>query len=301
MSESRGLGRGLSALIGETAAAPAPVERESRRDGLRKVPVGDLRPGPYQPRTRFDEDEIDRLAESLRRSGMMQPIVARPAAGEGAMLEIVAGERRWRAAQKARMHEVPVIVRELDDREVLELGLVENLQRQDLGPLEEAAGYDRLRREFELTQAEIAHLVGKSRAQVANMMRLLGLPQPVLALLDNGTLSAGHGRALLAANKPEALARNVVDRGLSVRQTEQLVAAEGTGGSTRRPTKVQDDPVSADLRDLQNRLSEHTGLKVEIKSRGERGQLVLTYASLDQLEDMIARLEAPQRPRLVKS
>ena len=300
MSETRGLGRGLSALMGEPAAkvsAPA-------GDGLRTLPVGQLKPGPYQPRTRFDEAELDKLADSLRRSGMMQPIVARPVAGEEGLFEIVAGERRWRAAQKAQLHDVPVIVRDLTDREVLELGLVENLQRQDLGPLEEASGYDRLRREFELTQVDVANMVGKSRTHVANMMRLLHLPSAVLAMLDNGQLTSGHGRALLGAGDVEVLAMRVLRDGLSVRDTERLVASDGkttaTGsGGSSGSSKMSNELLSADLRDLQERLREHTGLKVEIKAKGESGQLVLNYTSLEQLDDMIERLQAPPRPRLV--
>jgi ParB family chromosome partitioning protein len=302
MSEPRGLGRGLSALIGEPAAT-APSQAHESGEGLRKIAIGNLRPGKYQPRTRFNAEEIDRLAESLRQSGMMQPIVARPVAGEPDAFEIVAGERRWRAAQRARMHEVPVIVRELEDREVLELGLIENLQREDLGPLEEAAGFERLRTEFNLNQREIGEVVGKSRAYVANMIRLLQLPPSLRRLLDDGTLSAGHGRALLTAKDPESLAEEVIRGGLSVRETEALVQKEGKardGGGRSKAKGSAPEPISADLRDLQRRLCEQTGLKVAIKSRGEEGELVLHYTSLEQLDDVIARLESPPRPRLVQ-
>jgi len=211
MSETRGLGRGLSSLIGETPARP--------RDGLRKVPVGDLRPGRLQPRTVFNEAEIDSLADSIRQHGLVQPLVARPIPGEEPMLEIIAGERRWRAAQKARLHEVPVLVRELDDRQVLEIALIENLQRSDLGALEEAGAYQRLADEFGLNQVQIASAVGRSRAHVANTVRLLELPAPIKMLLENGSLTAGHARALLGcANGPE-LAEEIVAKGLSVRET----------------------------------------------------------------------------------
>lgn len=283
MSAPRGLGRGLAALLGEPAAAEG---------GVATVPIGDLRPGRLQPRSRFDDEEIERLAASLRRDGMVQPIVARQmgiGAGEEGMLEIVAGERRWRAAQRAQLHEVPVIVRTLSDREALELALVENLQRQDLGPLEEAAGYERLRREFGLTQAAVAALVGKSRAHVANTVRLLQLPDAVRAMLDRGQLSAGHGRALLAAAQPQALARRVLAEGLSVRQTEALAA-----GRPRPPARRRAGG-DADTRALQDRLVAAIGVKVEIVGRGEKGRLALFYESLEQLDAIVARLESTPR------
>ena len=295
MSETRGLGRGLSSLIGETPARP--------RDGLRKVPVGDLRPGRLQPRTVFDAAEIESLADSIRQHGLVQPLVARPIPGEEPALEIIAGERRWRAAQKARLHEVPVIVRELDDRQVLEIALIENLQRSDLGALEEAVAYRRLGDEFGLNQVQIANAVGRSRAHVANTLRLLDLPDAVKALLENGSLTAGHARALLGAADAPGLAREVVAKGLSVRETEKLVASGGAGKGRggRGNRKAQDTAPDADIRDLERRLGERTGLKVTIKARGERGELVLAYSNLDQLDDVIAKLEAPTRPRLVQS
>lgn len=295
MSETRGLGRGLSSLIGETPARP--------RDGLRKVPVGDLRPGRLQPRTVFDAAEIESLADSIRQHGLVQPLVARPIPGQEPALEIIAGERRWRAAQKARLHEVPVIVRELDDRQVLEIALIENLQRSDLGALEEAVAYKRLGDEFGLNQVQIANAVGRSRAHVANTLRLLDLPAAVKTLLEDGSLTAGHARALLGAADAPGLAREVVAKGLSVRETEKLVAAGGAGKGRggRGKRKADDAPPDADIRDLERRLAERTGLRVTIKARGERGELVLAYSTLDQLDDVIARLEAPTRPRLVQS
>lgn len=282
MNGPRGLGRGLAALLGEPVAAAG---------GVTTVPIGDLKPGSYQPRSRFGDEEIERLAASLRQHGMVQAIVARPLAGEEGMLEIVAGERRWRAAQRAPLHEVPVIVRTLSDREALELALVENLQRQDLGPLEEAAGYERLRREFGLTQAAIAALAGKSRAHVANTVRLLQLPDAVRVMLDEGRLSAGHGRALLAAPQAEALARKVLEEGLSVRQTE-AAAANSSRGGTRAAGRGSE--AGADVCALQDRLVAATGLKVEIAGRGEKGRLALFYRSLEQLDDIVARLERPR-------
>ena len=278
MTRARSLGRGLDALIG-----PPTVVQETT-SGMRTVPVGDLRPGRFQPRNRFEEGDIGRLADSLAANGMMQPIVVRPT-GDG-MMEIVAGERRWRAAQKARLHDVPVIVRDIADREALELGLVENLQREDLGPVEEASGYEKLRSDFGLTQEDIGSLVGKSRVHVANTLRLLQLPEALRDLIDEGKLSAGHGRALLGAKDPEGLASRVLDEGLSVRQTEALVRAGG-----RKRSGISSRNVDPNTRDLERRLGEATGLKVAIRSKGEAGRLVLTYRTLEQLDDIIARLE----------
>jgi ParB family chromosome partitioning protein len=300
MSKPRGLGRGLSALMGEPAPGVNATTAESG-EGLRKIAIGNLRPGKYQPRTHFNEEELESLSQSLQHSGMMQPIVVRPLKSEDGVFEIVAGERRWRAAQKARMHDVPVIVRDLTDREVLELGLIENLQREDLGPLEEAAGFERLASEFQLNQRQIGVVVGKSRSYIANMVRLLQLPPALRTMLDTGALTAGHGRALLMAENPEALAKRVVRDGLSVRETEALVQT-GRGNTTgKKAIREANELVTADLRDLQKRLGEQTGLKVEIRPKGETGQLVLNYVSLEQLDDMIARLESPPRPRLVQS
>lgn len=296
MTETRGLGRGLSSLIGETPARP--------REGLRKVPVGDLRPGRLQPRTVFNEAEIESLADSIRQHGMVQPLVARIVPGEEPMLEIIAGERRWRAAQKAKLHEVPVLVRELDDRQVLEIALIENLQRSDLGALEEAAAYQKLGDEFGLNQVQIANAVGRSRAHVANTVRLLDLPAPVKKLLEAGSLTPGHARALLGAQDATGLAQEIADKGLSVRETERLVASgggsKGRGGRGNRKPAL-DSQGDADIRDLERRLGERTGLKVAIKARGERGDLVLSYSNLEQLDDVIAKLEAPARPRLVQN
>ena len=279
MSEQRGLGRGLEALIGDTP--------RRARDGLRRVPVADLEAGRMQPRRRFDDAEIEELARSLREHGVLQPLVARPLAGRAPRLEIVAGERRWRAAQKAGLHEVPVVLRDLDDRQVLEIALIENLQREDLAALEEAGAYRRLKDEFGLSANRIAEAVGRSRAHVANTLRLLELPREPLALLERGALTAGHARALLGAADPVALAAEVVARSLSVRQTEAL-AGRGRAPRRRRPHAV-DPEVAA----LERRLSEWTGLKVTLRSRGEAGELVVAYGTLDQLHDVIARLERP--------
>ncbi len=278
MTRSRSLGRGLDALIGTPA-------RTIGASGMRTVSISELKPGRFQPRTRFDDQDIDGLARSLEDSGMMQPIIVRPAAD--GMMEIVAGERRWRAAQRAQLHDVPVVVKDMSDREALEHGLVENLQREDLGPVEEAAGYRRLTEEFALTQEDIAALVGKSRVHVANTLRLLQLPDLVRKLINEGQLSAGHGRALLGARQPEALAARVVREGLSVRETEALVRNHRQHRRGSRSTKS----VDPDIRALERRLGEATGLKVAISPKGEKGRLTLTYRTLAQLDDIIARLE----------
>ncbi len=272
------LGRGLSALLGDHALEP------EQQTGLNLVPIGDLVPGPYQARKDFSEEELENLAASLRDVGMMQPIVARRGADN--QLEIVAGERRWRAAQRAQMHDVPVIVREIGDRESLEIGLIENLQRQDLAPLEEATGYARLRDEFGLTQEQISDVAGKSRVHVANTIRLLNLPPSIQSLLQNGSISAGHARSLLGAMDPLSVAKQIMSRHLSVRQTEDLVRRQRDDQS--RAKLSQDDPHIAELGE---RLTFATGLKVSVNARGKSGRIVIRYRNLDQLDEVVARLE----------
>lgn len=302
--KKKGLGRGLSALLGDHAAsaiaavssaAAAGPEGAAAIKGLRSMPVGQLQPGKFQPRRSFDEDRIADLVESVREKGILQPLLVRPLPGQPDRYEIIAGERRWRAAQGAKLHEVPVIVRDLSDREALEVALVENLQRQDLSPLEEADGYRRLMDDFSHTQEELAKAVGKSRSHVANMIRLLALPDPVKTMLEKGELTAGHARALLTSADPLRLARDVVGRALNVRQTEKLVNDEGKakpslGGRPAKPGKDAD--IAALERDLNNSL----GCKVSIRSLGKGGELTVSYGSLEQLDDVLARLSrAPGR------
>ena len=229
MSEvKRGLGRGLSSLLGE-AAREQPIAADATRSaGVQMVPVAQIVPNPNQPRRHFDETALDELAASLTQRGLIQPIVVRPR--DHGIYEIVAGERRWRAAQKARLHEVPVLVRKLDDAETIELAIIENVQRQDLNAVEEAAAYQSLMREYKHTQEAVAKLVGKSRSHVANLLRLLDLPESVRAAVADGRLSMGHARALIGAADPAALAEEVIRRGLSVRETEQLAR----GGKAKR-------------------------------------------------------------------
>lgn len=276
----RGLGMGLSALLGTSEDLPPPVGETPSR-----VPIEFLEPSPLQPRRSFAENELAALADSIRAKGVMQPLLVRPAGDSGTRYEIVAGERRWRAAQLAGLHELPVLVRTLSDRETLEVALIENVQRQDLSPLEEAEGYRRLIDDFGHTQDALAGAVGKSRSHIANLLRLLGLPEEVRGMLEQGALSAGHARALLCARAPEALARSVVARGLNVRQTEALVRTESMRAAA--PRKAEPDPNTATLeRDLSARL----GLKVRIKAKGGGGTLSIAFGSSDQLDGLIRSL-----------
>jgi ParB family transcriptional regulator, chromosome partitioning protein len=296
MSRSRGLGRGLSALINDQEMGGAGEE-----GGVRKVPITMLKPGRFQPRTHFDVEDIQTLADSMRRQGMLQPILARPASGgSDGEFEIVAGERRWRAAQLAPLHEVPVMVHQISDIEAVEIALVENLQREDLRPLEEAGAYKYLHEELGLSHAQIGEAVGRSRSHVSNMLRLMDLPESIQALLDENRLSAGHARALLGAAKPEELAQVVVARDLSVRATEDLVRDRTAAAPARGPGEgdgqTDGKPQDGDMDDLVHRLSKRLGLKVAITGSGKQGRLIFYYRSLDQLDDVVRRFElsAPQ-------
>ncbi|HZH28715.1 MAG TPA: ParB/RepB/Spo0J family partition protein [Azospirillaceae bacterium] len=278
----RGLGRGLSALFGDDGA-------ETDGEAPRTLPIEFLQPGKYQPRRRFDEAAVASLAESVRERGVLQPLLVRKLGPD--RYEIIAGERRWRASQMAGLHEVPVLVRELDDRQALEVALVENVQREDLTPIEEAEGYKRLMDEFDHTQEELARTVGKSRSHIANMLRLLALPDPVKALIADGEITAGHARALLTLPDPVAAAKEVVRRGLNVRQTELLARqgtmAEETGGAGRRNGGAAKD---ADTEALERELALALGLKVAISHAAKGGTLTIHYKDLDQLDGVIARL-----------
>lgn len=287
--KSKGLGRGLAALLGEGSGAAS--NTLARAAGLRRVSIDLLKPNRYQPRRLFDETEIGALAESIRSQGLLQPILVRPDPQAPESYQIVAGERRWRAAQKAALHEVPIIVLHLSDRDALQVALVENLQRKDLNPLEEAEAYRRLIEEFGNTQETVADAVGKSRSHVANMIRLLELPDPVKALIDEGQLAMGHARALLGTPDPAALAREVVAKGLNVRQAEALA------NRSRRPGRPHGPPPKdPDLLDLERQISAKLGLAVSIKVRGSGGQLTVAYKTLEQLDDLLKRLTQPLRP-----
>jgi ParB family chromosome partitioning protein len=279
----RGLGRGLSALFADEQEDAAAVERLRP---VRTLPVEQLRPGKFQPRRNFDPEEMRPLVDSVREKGVLQPLLVRRL--EGDEYEIIAGERRWRAAQAAKLHEVPVVVRECDDREALEVALVENVQRQDLTPLEEAEGYKRLIEEFGHTQEDLAQAVGKSRSHIANMLRLLGLPDDVKQLLESGALSAGHARALIGAENPIALAKQIVEKGLNVRDAETLAGeAKGKSKGASRAANGKD----ADTKALEHDLSQMLGLKVTLDVHGQGGTIAIHYRTLEQLDDVLRRLK----------
>jgi ParB family chromosome partitioning protein len=283
------LGRGLNALLGDIAPEAVPTTGGGEAPGIRMLPVGALTPQPGQPRRVFDEAALEELAQSIAARGVLQPILVRP---HGRNYQIVAGERRWRAAQRARLHEVPVIVRELDDADTFEIALLENIQRRDLNAVEEADAYKRLINEFGHTQEALAKLVHKSRSHIANLLRLLDLPEFVLSLLTQGKIDMGHARALIGVPDVERLAADVVARGLSVRETERLAKAAkgdgapsghgggGGGGSGR----------NADIAALERQLTDVIGLGVKITYGAKGGTLTVTYSTLDQLDMVCQRL-----------
>lgn len=307
-SRKRKLGRGLGALMGEVQREEPLVRRGSAQDpdssamqtesnstgnGLRSLAIASISPLAGQPRTHFDDAALDELAASIAARGVIQPIIVRPA-GDG-KYQLVAGERRWRAAQKARLHEIPAIVRTLDDREVMALALIENLQREDLNPVEEARAYHRLSQEEDMTQAEIAEMVDKSRSHVANMQRLLALPDEILALLAESALSMGHARALIGNDDAIALARRAVKEKLSVREVEKLARQMGepkSGSATRKSTAAAGPAADADIVAVQNHLEEFLGMPVRITSESDtsKGALSIRYRSLDQLDLLCQRL-----------
>ena len=275
------LGRGLAALLGEAM----PAGGASQPDGIAAIPLDVLEPGPFQPRTVIEPAALNELADSIRARGVLQPILARPHPTEAGRYQIIAGERRWRAAQHAGLHEIPALIRSLSEPEAMAAALVENLQRQDLNAIEEAEGYRRLVNEFGLSQDALGQAVGKSRSHVANIMRLTNLPLTVQAELRNGALSAGHARALLAHPDPAKAALTVIARGLNVRQTEAL-AARGAKTPPTRDQRAQDPDTAA----LEHTLAERLGLKVDITFDGKGGTLRIRYRDLDQLDGLITLL-----------
>lgn len=304
--EKRGLGRGLSVLMGnlgvDMANAAETTHRERQHDeggrspeagestadrpvgrGGMSVPIELIGVNPEQPRKDFSDEDLEELATSIKRNGIIQPLLVRPDPSEKTRFQIIAGERRWRAAQRARLHEVPVVVRETDDQHMLEIALVENIQRTDLNPIEEATGFRQLIDEFEHTQASLAEVIGKSRSHIANSVRLLALPADVQALLREGQISAGHARALLGCDDPSELAKRIVDDGLNVRQTENL-AARASGENKRNDRRTKD----ADTRALEAELSACVKLPVVIqhRSKGKGGALRISYRSLDELDSL---------------
>lgn len=286
--EKKGLGRGLSALMSDVNLGPASDSSPRRADT--RLPVARLRPNPLQPRKDFEPEALNALAESIRQKGVIQPLIVRPS---GEFYEIVAGERRWRAAQLAQLHEVPVVVRELDDTEVLEVAIIENIQREDLNAIEEAMGLRQLMDRFGHTQEKIAEALSKSRSHIANLLRLLTLPDKVQALVRDASLSAGHARALIGAPNAEALAQSIVQRGLSVREVEKLVR-EGGKGSDKAKTKATKPEKDADTRGLEADLSAHLGMDVQIAmaGRGESGTVTVQFKTLDDLDRLCQALSS---------
>lgn len=287
--ERKGLGRGLSALLADATLAdsvPTPASATSTDRGGDRVPIDRIRPNPDQPRRDFDERELEDLAASIREKGVLQPLILRLVPSGG--YEIVAGERRWRAAQRAGLHEVPAIVRDLSDADVLEIAIIENVQRADLNALEEAQGYRQLMDRFGHTQERLAEGLGKSRSHIANLLRLLTLPEPVLDLLRSGKLTAGHARALVTATNPESLARQVVERDLSVRQTEQLARAAANAHPASRAAAKAGPAKDADTRALEDDLTAALRLKVTIDHRpGQKsGEIRIRYGTLEELDGL---------------
>jgi len=277
------LGRGLAALMGDVGTE-ALIDRSRTQ---RRLPVALLRPNPRNPRKAFDNPDLDDLTASIREKGVVQPLLVRPVAGAADSYEIVAGERRWRAAQRAGLHDVPVIVREVSDKESLELAIIENVQRSDLNALEEARGYQQLIDEFKYTQAQLADAIGKSRPHIANTLRLLKLPEAVQIYILDGRLTAGHARALLTLDDPLAAARRILAEGMSVRDTEKIGEGGGRkkGAGGRKPREKD-----ADTRALEKSLSDLLGLAVTIDHKAGKGEVRIQYTSLEQLDDVCRRL-----------
>jgi ParB family chromosome partitioning protein len=287
---ARGLGRGLSALMADVAPVETPQAAPGTAASDRLVPIERVRPNPDQPRRRFDDADLNDLASSIAEKGIIQPLIVRR---KGDDFEIVAGERRWRAAQMSKLHDVPVIIRDFDDTEVLEIAIIENIQRADLNPMEEALGYRQLMDKFGRTQEKMAEALGKSRSHIANMLRLIQLPEDVQDHLSNGILSIGHARALITADDPSALAKIVIAKGLSVRETERLAKS---GGAPKPSTPKAGAPTKdADTIALERDLSAQLGMTVKIdhNAGSNKGQLVLNYKSLEQLDELCRLLSAP--------
>lgn len=292
-SKNRGLGRGLSALMADVTHEPDTAETGSeprRADML--VPIEKIAPNPDQPRRTFDQSALDELAESIREKGVIQPLIVRENPRKAGDYEIVAGERRWRASQIARLHELPVLVRDYSDTEVLEVAIIENIQRSDLNAIEEAAGYKQLMERFGHTQEKLSEALGKSRSHIANLMRLLQLPEDVQHYVISGQLSAGHARALVTAENPSELAQKIIENGLSVRETEKLVKGEKTPTQPKPHKSSYSPEKDADTRALEGDLSAAIRMKVNIahKDGTEQGTVTISYDSLDELDSLCAIL-----------
>lgn len=297
-SKQRGLGRGLSALMADVNEA-APESEDGSITADRVVPIEKITPNPDQPRRSFDQSALDDLAASIKEKGIIQPLIVRPKAGKDGEFEIVAGERRWRAAQKAKLHNIPILVRDFTDIEVLEVAIIENVQRADLNPVDEAAGYSQLMEKFGHTQEKLSEVLGKSRSYIANAVRLLSLPAEVQTYLSEGKLSAGHARALITSNDPAGLAREVIRKGLSVREAEKL-AKKPVGTNTAEGGKAKTSkspPKDADTKALEGDLAANLGMKVSLnhKPGQEKGQMTISYDNLEDL-DTLCRILTSNNP-----
>lgn len=285
--KKKGLGRGLSALMADVSETEATASTSG--DGVESLPIERIKPNPDQPRKRFTEEDLNDLTASITAKGIIQPLIVRQMGDD---YQIVAGERRWRAAQQAQLHEVPVVVREFDDTEVLEIAIIENVQRANLNPIEEALGYRQLMDKFGHTQEKMAEALGKSRSHIANVLRLLQLPGDVVGMVEDGQLSSGHARALITASDPLGLAREIVKKGLSVRATEALAKKSGASSGQNRKMPGGAADKDADTRALEQDLMGALGMKVSLAHApgAEAGQLTLHYKSLEQLDDLCRRL-----------
>lgn len=310
VEKKQALGRGLDALFADEEVYEVPSETKSEKQNVSNsdlsgnivlMPIELLRPGKYQPRKYFKDEALGELCGSIKTHGVLQPLLVRPIVTEEDVFEIIAGERRWRASQMAQLHEVPVIVQSMTDKEAMEIGLIENLQRQDLSPIEEAKAYKQLIDDFGYTQEKLADSVGKGRSHLANTMRLLLLPDPVQDLVIEGSLSAGHARALINSDDAVKLAQNVIKKGLSVRQTEKLVASHGVEKRSKKPAAKTENNATipnADIKALEDDIERILGLKVKINATTHTsGSITIDYTDLDQLDDVLNRLmnQNPER------
>jgi ParB family chromosome partitioning protein len=283
------LGRGLAALIGEVGEPEEVVVAEAR--GQRMVAIELIVANPRNPRSHFDDAELEDLTRSVGEKGIVQPLIVRVDPGEPSRFQLIAGERRWRAAQRAGIHDVPCIIRDVDDREALEIAIIENVQRADLNPLEEALGYQKLIDDHDHSQNEVARIIGKSRSHVANTLRLLKLPEPVLAYLRSGQITAGHARTLIGMPDPEAAARQIVEGGMSVRDAERV--AQGDATASPKPVVASGRAKDADTLALERKLADILGLGVAIAHKGDHGEIKIRYGNMEQLDDLCRRLERP--------
>ena len=278
----KGLGRGLSSLMGETSTEVVQIQNSTSEI---KIPISKLKPSSIQPRRLFDKNSINELAESIKAKGLVQPILVRPSKSQNGEYEIIAGERRWRAAQIAQLHELPAVIKNLDDAEALEMAIIENVQRADLSPIEEAAGYKKLMEQYNHTQEALAPIIGKSRSHIANIIRLLNLPASIQDMISQGIISSGHARAIMNAAFPEQLAKKIVDENLSARQAEKLAK-----DAKIKTAKIK--PKAPDTIDLEQKISEVLGLEAVITDNGKRGgSIKIKYKTLDQLELVTSKLK----------